>query len=105
MNAASRTSSPHTCHPGASFVPDRRGRHPLRLADVRNGLAALVDGGEDAESMVTILLYLLSESEAGHALERRPRRQILAAWKKLSVDEGTVAVVRQVQEAWAASRS
>lgn len=73
--------------------------------DVRNGLAALVDGGEDAESMVTILLYLSSESEAGHAPERRRRRRILAAWKKLSVDEGTVAVVRQVQEAWAASRS
>lgn len=55
-------------------------------ADVRNSLAALVDDGEDAESMVTILLYLLSESEAGHALERR-RRRILAAWKRLSVDE------------------
>lgn len=55
--------------------------------------------------MVTILLYLSSESEAGHALERRRRRRIFAAWKKLSVDEGTVVVVRQVQEAWAASRS
>ena len=73
--------------------------------DVRNGLAALVDGGEDAESVVTVFLYLLSESEAGHALDRRRRRRILAAWKKLSVDESTVAAVRRVREAWAASRS
>ena len=77
-----------------------------RLPDeVRDGLAALVDGGEDAESVVTVFLYLLSESEAGHALERRRRRRILAAWKKLSVDEGMVAAVRRIREAWAASRS
>ena len=77
-----------------------------RLPDeVRDGLAALVDGGEDAGSVVTVFLYLLSESEAGHALERRRRRRILAAWKKLSVDEGMVAAVRRIREAWAASRS
>ena len=72
-----------------------------RLPDeVRDGLAALIDGGEDAESVVIVFLYLLSESEAGRGLDRRRRRQILAAWKKLSVDDGTVGDVRRVRESW-----
>ena len=72
-----------------------------RLPDeVRDGLAALIDGGEDAESVVIVFLYLLAESEAGRALDRRRRRQILAAWKKLSVDDGTVGDVRRVRESW-----
>ena len=74
-----------------------------RLPDeVRDGLAALVDGGTDAASVVIVFLYLLSESEAGRALDRRPRRQILAAWKQLSVDDGTVGAVRRIRESWAA---
>ena len=78
----------------AAWLPD----------EVREGLAALVDGGGDAESVVIVFLHLLSESEAGHALDRQRRRRILAARKKLSVDEGTVAAVRRVlRESWAAS--
>ena len=71
--------------------------------EVREGLAALVDTGQDPETVVIVFLYLLSESEAGHALDRGRRRQILAAWKKRSADEGTVAAVRRVLESWAAS--
>ena len=78
----------------AAWLPD----------EVREDLAALVDGGEDAESVVIVFLHLLSESEAGHALDRQRRRRILAARKKLSVDEGTVAAVRRIlRESWAAS--
>ncbi len=74
-----------------------------RLPDeVREGLAALVDDGQDPETVVIVFLYLLSESEAGHALDRRRRRRILAAWKKRPADEGTVAAVRRVLESWAA---
>ena len=75
-----------------------------RLPDeVRNGLAALVDDGQDPETVVIVFLYLLSESEAGHALDRQRRRRILTAWKKRSADEGTVAAIRRVLESWAAS--
>ena len=72
--------------------------------EVREGLAALVDGGMDTESVVIVFLHLLVESEAGHALDRQRRRRILAARKMLSVDEGTVAAVRRIlRESWAAS--
>ena len=75
-----------------------------RLPDeVRNGLAALVDDGQDPETVVIVFLCLLSESEAGHALDRQRRRRILAAWKKRPADEGTVAAVRRILESWAAS--
>ena len=78
----------------AAWLPD----------EVREGLAALVDGGMDTESVVIVFLHLLSESEAGHALDRQRRRRILAARKKLSVDEGTVAAVRRLlRESWAVS--
>ena len=78
----------------AAWLPD----------EVREGLAALVDGGMDTESVVVVFLHLLSESEAGHALDRQRRRRILAARKKLSVDEGTVAAVRRIlRESWATS--
>ena len=78
----------------AAWLPD----------EVREDLAALVDGGMDTESVVIVFLHLLSESEAGHALDRQRRRLILAARKKLSVDEGTVAAVRRIlRESWAAS--
>ena len=78
----------------AAWLPD----------EVREGIAALVDGGMDTESVVVAFLHLLSESEAGHALDRQRRRRILAARKKLSVDEGTVAAVRRIlRESWAAS--
>ena len=77
-----------------------------RLPDeVREGLAALVDDGQDPETVVIVFLYLLSEAGAGHALDRQRRRRILAAWKKRSADEGTVAAVRRVLESWAASGS
>ena len=75
-----------------------------RLPDeVREGLAALVDDGQDPETVVIVFLYLLSESEAGHALDRQRRRRILAAWKKRPADEGMVTAVRRVLESWAAS--
>ena len=78
----------------AAWLPD----------EVREDLAALVDGGMDTESVVIVFLHLLSESEAGHALDRQRRRRILVARKKLSVDEGTVAAVRRIlRESWAAS--
>ena len=78
----------------AAWLPD----------EIHEGLAALVDGGMDPESVVIVFLHLLSESEAGHALDRQRRRRILAARKKLSVNEGTVAAVRRIlRESWAAS--
>ena len=73
--------------------------------EIRDGLAALVDGGVDAESVVVVFLYLLAESEAGQGLDRHERRVLLAAWKKLSVKENTVAAVRRIAEAWTADDS
>ena len=75
-------------------------------SDVDIGLEALVkdgmDGGMDEEWMKIVFLHLLAESEAGDALAREVRRHILAAWKKLSLDESAVAAVRQIVEAWLA---
>ena len=73
--------------------------------EIRDGLAALVDSGADAECVVVVFLYLLSQSDAGQALDRRQRRVLLAAWKKLSVNENTVAAVRRIAEAWTADDS
>jgi len=73
--------------------------------EVRDRLATLIDGGKDPESVVLVFLHLLSESEAGCALDRQRRRWILAAYKKLSVDDGTVGAVRRIWESWTACRS
>ena len=73
--------------------------------EIREGLAALVDDGLDADSLAIVLLHLLSESEAGGALDRKVRRYVLAAWKKLSPDADTVAAVRGVAQRWAADLS
>ena len=71
-------------------------------SDVDIGLEALVKDGMEKEWMKIVLLHLLAESEAGDALAREVRRHILAAWKKLSLDESAVAAVRQIVEAWLA---
>ncbi len=73
--------------------------------EIRDGFAALVDSGMNADSLVIVFLHLLSQAEAGGALDREARRYILAAWKKLSPDADTVAAVRQVGLRWAAGLS
>ena len=73
--------------------------------EIRDGFAALVDGGMDADSLVIVFLHLLSESAAGGALDREARRHILAAWKKLSPDAEMVAAVRRAGQRWAAGLS
>ena len=75
----------------------------MRLpAEVDIGLEALVKDGMEEEWMMIVFLHLLAESEAGDALAREVRRHILAAWKKLSLDESAVDAVRQIVEAWLA---
>jgi Ca-activated chloride channel family protein len=48
------------------------------LADLR----ALVDGGAAEAAVVVAFLHLLAESDAGNALERGTRRQIVRAYKR-----------------------
>ena len=74
-------------------------------AEIRDGFVALVDDGVDADAVVIVFLHLLLESEAGQALDRRVRRQVRAAWKRLLVSEETVAAVRQIGQRWAAGIS
>ena len=73
--------------------------------EIRDGFAALVDGGMDADSLLIVFLHLLSESEAGGSLDRETRRHVLAAWKKLSPDADVVAAVWRVAQRWAAGLS
>lgn len=73
--------------------------------EIRDGFAALVDGGMDADSLLIVFLHLLSEAEAGGSLDRETRRHVLAAWKKLSPDADVVAAVWRVAQRWAAGLS
>ena len=56
-------------------------------------LRALSDKGESEEALVIVLLYLLTESEAGNEFERRARRSILKAYKAQPAHSGTLDVV------------
>ena len=64
------------------------------------GLWELVDNGENARAVAIIFLYLLSGSPAGSALDRRQRRLILSAYKKLQASAATVSAVRRVWNDW-----
>jgi len=63
-------------------------------------LEKLVDAGEDARAVAVIFLYLICESPAGNGLERRQRRLILAAYKKLAPGTATIDAVRRVCQDW-----
>ena len=64
------------------------------------GLWELVDNGENVRAVAIIFLYLLSGSPAGSALDRRQRRLILSAYKKLQAGAATVSAVRRVWDDW-----
>ena len=64
------------------------------------GLWELVDNGENARAVAIIFLYLLSGSPAGSALDRRQRRLILSAYKKLQASAATVSAVTRVWNDW-----
>ena len=63
-------------------------------------LRELVDGGEDARAVAVIFLYLVCESPAGNGIDRRRRRPILSAYKKLRARAATVGAVRRVWQDW-----
>ena len=63
-------------------------------------LRDLVDAGEDARAVAVIFLHLICESPAGSGLERRQRRLILSAYKKLAPESSTINAVRRVWQDW-----
>ena len=63
-------------------------------------LRKLVNGDEDPTAVVIVFLYLLCESPAGSDLDRRQRRLILSAYKKLAPRAATVSAVRRVWQDW-----
>ena len=65
-----------------------------------DGLRKLVDEGEDARAVAVIFLYLICESPAGSGLDRRRRRLILSAYKKLAPGTATIGAVRRVWQGW-----
>ena len=65
-----------------------------------DGLRELVDEGEDARAVAIIFLYLIRESPAGSGLDRRQRRLILSAYKKLAPGAATIDAVRRVWQDW-----
>ena len=73
----------------------------LGIADeLIEDLRELVNGGEDPAAVAIIFLYLIRESPAGSALDRRQRRLILSAYKKLAPRAATVSAVRRVWQDW-----
>jgi Ca-activated chloride channel homolog len=66
-------------------------------------LRDLVERGEE-EEVVLVLLYILSESEAGRMLERRVRRQILKACKTHRPDAALINRMRDVFRSWQPSQ-
>ena len=64
------------------------------------GLRELVDGGADARAVAVIFLYLVCESSAGNGFDRRSRRLILSAYKKLRTRAAAVGAVRRVWQDW-----
>ena len=60
----------------------------------------LVEQGEDARAVAVIFLYLICESPAGSGLDRRRRRLILSAYKKLAPGTATIGAVRRVWQGW-----
>ena len=63
-------------------------------------LRELVDGGEDARAVAVIFLYLVCESPAGDGFDRRWRRLILSAYKKLRAPAAAVRAVQRVWQDW-----
>ena len=63
-------------------------------------LRELADTGEDARAVAVIFLYLICESPAGSGLDRRQRRLILSAYKKLRAGAATLSAVRGVWQDW-----
>ena len=59
-----------------------------------------MNGDEDPTAVVIVFLYLLCESPAGSDLDRRQRRLILSAYKKLQAGAATVSAVRRVWQDW-----
>ncbi len=60
----------------------------------------MADTGEDARAVAVIFLYLICESPAGSGLDRRQRRLILSAYKKLRAGAATLSAVRGVWQDW-----
>ena len=63
-------------------------------------LRDLVDAGEDAHAVAVIFLYLICQSPASSGLDRRQRRLILSAYKRLRPGKATATAVRRVWRAW-----
>ena len=76
----------------AAWIPD----------EIVDRLKALADE-RAPNSIAIIFLYLICRSDAGGALDRRQRRLILHAYKKLSADTVTISAVRRVWQDWDAS--
>ena len=90
LNDRSRPAAPTLEDLASIGVPD----------ELMDRLRDLIDAGEDAHAVAVIFLYLICESPAGSGLDRRQRRLILSAYKRLRPSAATVAAVRRVWEAW-----